>query len=276
MKKRENEDNAIESFIEILQKLKGVVYKKESFPEKENRKTKDVEAILAPKDIDVQSPKIAVEHTIIEAHEYQIAYANQSYDLVIKINQKCQGKLPINYHFQIIIPPALIIGSNNKSRNRFVEEISNWVLDMAKTLNIGQWTSKLYNGYKVTLECAESISQLNGIGRLTTGPKEPENERQNRFYRAIEEKLPKLIKYKEKGYSTALLLEDVSGSYSNLGSLYYSEFQSKIDYVISFISYENKMIVGNVCKNNEEIPDNLRFSFGIKPIIGCKMNFKFL
>ncbi|MGA2093153.1 MAG: hypothetical protein ABSH16_07080 [Sedimentisphaerales bacterium] len=269
-----NEINAITAFIEILRKIKGVEYKIGSFPEKENRNTQDVEVILVPKDKDVQSPKIAVEHTIVEAHEDQIAYVNQSYDLVMKINQKCQGKLPTNYHFQLVIPPALIVDTSNKSRDQFVEGISNWVLDIAETLNANQWSSQLYNGHKVSLGCDKSISELNGkIGRYTTGPKEADKERQDRFRRAIEEKLPKLIKYKEKGCSTALLLEDISGRHSNSGDnlkelipdKYHSEFQSKIDYVVIFVSFEEEMIVGKVWKEGsqlyEEIPYNRRFSF---------------
>ena len=80
MKKKENEINACNAFIEILQRIKGVEYYPERWPEKENRNIPDVEVILAPKDKNGQLPKIAVEHTIIEAHDKQIAYVNQSYD----------------------------------------------------------------------------------------------------------------------------------------------------------------------------------------------------
>ena len=275
---KENEINAITAFIEILQKIKGVEYKIDSLPEEENRNTQDVEAILAPKDIDVQSPKIAVEHTIIEAHEDQIAYVNQSYDLVIKINQKCLGKLPTNHHFQLVIPPALIVDTSNKSREQFVEEISSWILGMAKTLNTDQWSSQLYNGHEVLLECCGSVSEWNGkIGRMPTRPKEADKERQVRFRRAIEEKLPKLLKYKEKEekYFTALLLEDVSGIHRNPGNnlkelipdQYHSKFQLNVDYVVIFVSYEKKMIIGNVWKEEsqlyEQIPDNRRFPIKI-------------
>ncbi len=145
---------------------------------------------------------------------------------------------------------------------------------MAKTLNADQSYSKSYNGHKVLLICVGSFSELNGkIGRMSTRPKEAEKERRDRFRRAMEEKLPKLIKYKEKGYATAFLLEDISFSHINSGdnlkelipNQYYSEFQSKIDYVVIFVSNEKKMIVGNVWKEESqlysEIPDDRRFSF---------------
>jgi hypothetical protein len=270
---KENEKNACDAFIKIILKIKGTEYRIDEFPEETNRSSQDVEVILTPKDKNEQSPKIAVEHTIVEAHEEQIAYVNQSYDIVEKINQRCQGKLPTNRHFQIIIPPALLVNTSKKDRDLFIEEMSGCIPDVAETLNAKQWSSQLYNGHKVSLKCVGSVAGFNGkIGRMPTRPEEAEKERQDRFRRAIEEKIPKLIKYKEKGFATALLLEDVSFSHSNPGddlkalipNQYHSEFQLKIDYVVIFVSNEKKMIVGNVWKEKSqlyaEIPDNRRFN----------------
>jgi len=146
---------------------------------------------------------------------------------------------------------------------------------MAETLKADdQWTSQLYNGHKVSLICGGSIlEELNGtIGRVSTRPKETDKERRDRFRRAIKEKLPKLIKYKEKGFDTAFLLEDVSFSHALpkddwkdlIHSQYHSEFQLKIDYVVILFSDEDKMIRGNVLKEGSqiyaEIPDNRRFN----------------
>lgn len=273
---KRNEENACNAFIEILRKIKGVEYYPERWPEKENRNTQDVEVILAPIDKDEHSPRIAVEHTIVEAHKEQIAYVNQSYDIVEKINQRCQGKLPTNRCFQLVIPPALVTDTNKESRVQFVEEMSNWIPDIAETLTTDdQWYPQLYNGHEVLLICRGSYSELNGkIGRMPTRPREADKEKQDRFQRAIEEKLPKLIKYKEKEekYETALLLEDVSGIHYHLGNRwselipnqYQLEFQLKIDYVVIFISNKEKMIVGGVWKEKKqlylEIPDNRRFN----------------
>ena len=270
----ENEVNACNAFIDILKKIKGVEYEIDSSPEKENRKTPDVEVILAPKDKDGQSPKIAVEHTIVEAHENQIAYVTQSYDVVEKINLKCQGQLPTDRYFQLCVPPPLIVGTSIKSRNQFVEEMICWISDVAKTLTTDQWSYQLYKEYKVLLYCGGSHPEMNGkVGRMPTRPEEAEKERQDRFRRSIKDKLPKLIKYKEKGFATALLLEDISFSHALptdnwkdlIPNQYHSEFQLKIDYVVIFVSNEKKMIVGNVWKEGSqiyaEIPDNRRFSF---------------
>jgi hypothetical protein len=152
--------------------------------------------------------------------------------------------------------------------------MSNWIPDIAETLSTDdQWSSLLYNEHEVTLMCNGSLVELNGtIGRMPTRPKEADKERRDSFRRTVEKKMPKLLKYKEKGYSTALLLEDVSFSHARpkdnwkdlIPHQYHSEFQQKIDYVVIFVSNEKKMIVGNVWKEESQIyadiPDNRRFS----------------
>jgi len=268
----ESAKNACNAFIDILQKIKCVTYKEVGRPDKKNRKTPDVDFILAPKSENEQSPKIAVEHTIVEAHEEQIAYVRQLDGIEKEIGQRCKGKLPIDYCFNLIAPPSLIVGMNKKNRDQFVEEMSGWMPDVAKSLTTDQESSRLYNGHEVSLWCIGSCSDLNGtVGMMSTRPENAKKEGRDRFRRAMEEKLPKLITYKEKGFSTALLLEDVSFSHSNPGvnlkdlipHQYHSEFQSKIDYVVIFVSQKNKMIVGLVWKEESqlysEIPDNRRF-----------------
>ncbi len=270
---KENEINACNAFIEILQKIKGVAYDIVDYPEENNRNTQDVEAILAPKCDNGQSPKIAVEHTIVEAHNNQMLYVDQLHDIEKEIGQRCQGKLPTGYCFALILPPPLIVGMSRKSREQFVKEISDWIPDAARPLTTDRWSSCLYNGHKVSLWCVGSSLELNGtMGLVSARPEEAKKEREDRFRRAIEEKLPKLMKYKDNGYSTALLLEDISFSHANpkadwkdlIPNQYHSEFLSKIDYVVIFISNKKKMIVGSLWKEESqlyaEIPENRRFS----------------
>lgn len=275
---KKNEENACKAFIEILKEISGVTYKIDDLPEEKNRTTQDVEAILAPKDEDRQSPRIAVEHTIIEAHDKQIAYVNQLNDVVEEINRKCHDKLPTDRYFSLSIPPALVRGTKVEI-DQLIEEMSRWVLNVAETSTVsqfnqfGKWVSRFYKGHKAWLTCGDTFSGRNGnIGMMSTSPENAEKERRDRFRRAIEEKLPKLVTYKEKGFATALLLEDVTFSHRNPGDnwkdlipdQYHSEFQSKIDYVVIFVSQEKKMIVGLVWKEESqlysEIPDNRRFT----------------
>ena len=162
---------------------------------------------------------------------------------------------------------------SKKKRAEFVEKMISWIPCKAKTLTTRQESSESYNRHTVSLHCVGSCLELNGtVGMISERPEEAEKERQKEFHRAIEEKLPKLIKYKEKGYTTALLLEDISFSHCRpednwkdlIPNQYHSEFQLKIDYVVIFVSNKKKMIVGNVWKEGSqiytEIPDNRRFS----------------
>lgn len=272
--KKKSEENAGDAFIEILQKIKGVTYKKVCRPDEKNRSTQDIDFILVPKYEKDKYPKIAVEHTIVEAHEKQKKYVIQLNSIEKEIDQRCQGKLPINYCFNLIAPPSLIEGMNNKKKGQFIEEMLSWIPDVAKSLTTNKQSSRIYNKHKVTLWCVGSFSEFNGtIGMISLRPDDAERERHDRFRRAIEDKLPKLIKYKEKGYVTVLLLEDISLSYLNPGGnlkglipdQYHSEFLSKIDYVIIFFSREDKMFRGHIWKEESktysEIPYNRMFKF---------------
>lgn len=269
---KKNAENACTAFIDILRKIKGVTYKKVDRPDEKNRKAPDVDFILAPTDENRKFPRIAVEHTIIEAHEGQKDYVNRLDDIGREIDQRCRGRLSIEYCFTLSTPPSLIVRMKKKDREQFVEEMSCWIPEAAKSLTTDQQSSQLYNGHKISLWCVGSCSGLNGtIGMTSTRLGNAKKQRQGRFRRAIEEKLPKLIKYKEEGFATALLLEDVSAVYTNprdnskylMSHQYLSEFQSKIDYVIIFVSQGEKMFLGLVWKEESqlysEIPDNRRF-----------------
>lgn len=279
-RERENEKNACNAFIEILRKITGVEYCPESWPEKENRNNQDVEVILAPKDEKKQAPKIAVEHTIVEAYESQIAYVKQSYDIVEKINQRCEGKLPQDRFFILAIPPSLIRG-NREEIDKLINCLSSCIPNIAKSLHNHQGFLLSYNAQKIWLKCSGSYSKMNGkIGRGSTSPDNKKEERKKRFHRAIEEKIAKLIKYKEKQkYATALLLEDVSGVHVELTDHWRDlipekwrlDFQLKIDYVAIFVSVEKEMIIGNIWKEKAqlyaEVPSNRRFNFHQEKVI---------
>lgn len=271
---KDNEKNACNGFIEILKKIKGVEYEIEGSPEEENRNTQDVEVILVSKDKDGQYPRIAVEHTIIEAHNNQILYVKQLCDIEKEVDRRCKGKLPTDRFFELIVPRPLIVGTNKKSRNQFIEKMTIWILDEAKKLNADQESTILYNKSTVSLQCLRNpyLEPIGKIFTMRTRPEKAEEERLSRFRRSLDDKLPKLIKYKEKEekFDTALLLEDVSLAYSRsdwrelIPNEYHSKFQS-IDYVVLFFSVAEKMVRGLVWKEKSQlypkisqIPDNRR------------------
>ncbi|MBN2590270.1 MAG: hypothetical protein JXA96_10445 [Sedimentisphaerales bacterium] len=269
---RTNSDNACHAFIQIIEQIKGIKYEISQRPDEKNRQTQDVDFIIEPTDKKEQSPKIAVEHTIIEAYEEQIAYVNQSYDIVKEINKRCEGKLPKDRYFKISIPQDFIVKASKRIRNCLIKEMEGWIPNIAKNLNIREQCSLFYNKQKIWLECGGSSSKLNGkVVRIPMSPDKDIWKRKERFRRSIEQKLSKLVKYKENDFTTALLLEDVSGIHCKssdhwsdlIPTQYQSEFQTKIDYVVIFDSYRNEMILGLIWKEGSkiysEIPENRRF-----------------
>lgn len=84
--KKLNEKNACKAFIEILKKITGVEYNKESSPDEQSSAIPDIDWILILKDS--RSHRIAVEHTIVESFENQIVYVHHSSDVVKQINEK--------------------------------------------------------------------------------------------------------------------------------------------------------------------------------------------
>ena len=267
--KKVNEENACNAFIEILEKITGVEYEKEDSPDEHSGASSDVDYILISKD--GRSHRIAVEHTIVESFEKQIAYVNQSYDVVEQINVQCQGKLPANRYYILTVPHPLIKSLKRKRKKRFVEDMYLWVSDIAKTLTTDQWSSQTYNNQEVTLICGGSHPEMNGnVGRIPEQPQDSDKLKRERFRRAIKDKLPKLKKYKRKGITTSLLLEDIGGILLDLRrrrrDLKITQrfwISKSVDYVIILRSNNQRMVSCNVWKEKRHwystIPRDRRF-----------------
>jgi len=268
--KKVNEENACNAFIEILEKITCVEYEKENSPDEQSNKFSEVDYILISKD--GQSHRIAVEHTTVESFEKQIAYVNQSYDVVSQINFQCKGSLPTDHYYILVVPPSFIGSLKRKRKKKFVKDISFWILDVAKTLHADQCCSRIYNDEEVILTCGGSHPEMNGnVVRIPTQPMEVERLKRERFRRSIKDKLPRLIRYKVKRFTTALLLEDISGvlrdyqaRWKNLSIIQRLFIRIFVDYVVIFFSNNQKMIVGNVWKEKRclysTIPYNRKFS----------------
>ena len=73
------------------------------------------------------------------------------------------------------------------------------------------------------------------------------------------------MKYKEQGFKTALLLEDVAGTLRGSTLSGYENSLEEVDYIVVFVSNEERMIIGNVWKERSVwhsfLPGNRRFSF---------------
>jgi len=73
------------------------------------------------------------------------------------------------------------------------------------------------------------------------------------------------MKYKERGFKTALLLEDVAGTLRGSTLSAREIGLDEVDYIVVLVSNEDRMIIGNVWKERSvwysSVPSNRRFSF---------------
>jgi hypothetical protein len=233
--KKPNELNARDAFITILRSLTGIEDWESESPDEVNRSTRDVDFLLFPSSN--ENDKIAVEHTRVESFEGQIKYVKRSYDIVDSINAGCRERLPHTRYYILTAPPIIVGFLVGKSRERFVRAISSWVVETApKLLLVDSSEQTEYEGHKITLTCGGDGAHMNGnVGRI---PQQPENQKSlqhDRLGRAVRDKIPKLTKYKERGFKTALLLEDVAGT------LYGSTLRDceisleEVDYIVVFL-----------------------------------------
>ena len=268
--KKPNELNARDAFITILRSLTGIEDWESESPDEVNRSTRDVDFLLFPSSN--ENDKIAVEHTKVESFEGQIKYVNQSYDIVDCINDGCRERLPHDRFYILNIPPEIVDTLETmRNREQFVSDLSCWVVETAPKLLLAEdWTRIEYEGHKVTLSCGGNCELKNGnVGRI---PQQPENQKalqHDRLGRAVGNKVSKLTKYKEHGFKTALLLEDVAGTLYGSTLRGFENDLEEVDYIVVFVSNEERMIVGNVLKEKSVwysfVPGNRRFQFPIEP-----------
>jgi len=269
--KKKNECNAAVAFSLILSDITGKDYVLINSPDEHNRSTPDIDYVFRVE----SEPEsfVAAEHTIIESFERQIEYVNRSFDIVSEINQRCQKAIPMDKYFFLAVPDSLVNSLNRTARNAFVAEISPRIIKECAQMKIDENRKIFFNDYEIWLMCNGDSSKMNGnVFRIPKAPDKGKVLQRHRLSRSLIEKLPKLCKYKLKGFSTALLLEDVSGSlrfdgfYGNSIRLFYRLVISLfVDYVVVFDSNAGRMVVGNLWKNKKlwykETPCPKRYHF---------------
>src|ERR1019366_8914443 len=125
----------------------------------------------------------------------------------------CRERIPSDRYYSLTVPPIMVDSLVSKrSRELFVSKLSSWVVEAApKLLLVDSCIQTDKWQRKITLTCLGDCANLNGkVGRMPQGPENQKAQQSDRLGRALREKLPKLTKYKEQGFKTALLLEDVA------------------------------------------------------------------
>lgn len=251
--KKPNEISACNASVRVFNALTGFQYRIGRWPDEENRSSEDVECILVSDA--QQAPEIAVEHTIVEPFEGENEYVKESHAIIEYINVKCAGRIPGDRYYFLVLPLRLVKSLRRKARERLVETISLWVAGTAPGLQIDDDAETDYEGHRIWLMCSGSGPGMNGnVWRIPTKPEDCERLWVHRLERAIKDKLPKLSKYKDNGFETALLLEDISGSLRDLGqqdkarTCIQGLVGAEVDYIIVFASRNERMVVGTVWK----------------------------
>jgi hypothetical protein len=268
--KKPNELNARDAFITILRSLTDIEDWESESPDEVNRSTRDVDFLLFSSSN--KNDKIAVESTRVDSFDGQIEYVNRWHKIVCSVNDGCGERIPPDRYYFLAVPPITVDSLvKNSSRQQFVSYLTSWVVETApKLLLVDSYIQTEYEGHKITLTCSGNHERLNG--NVWSMPEEPEDQKalqRKRLGRAVSDKLPKLTKYKDMGFRTALLLEDVAGTLrgSTLSSREFS--LEDVDYIVVFVSNEDRMIIGNVWKERSVwysfVPGNRRFLFPREP-----------
>jgi len=273
--KKNNEHNAATAFSLILSAITGSTYSLIESPDEQNRKTSDIDYVFGTSA--GTKRLVAAEHTIVESFEGEIGYVKWSFDIVAEINALCHAAIPSDRYFFLTIPDGLVSSLDSSKRKAFVAEISPTIEVGCTRLRIDEHAKILFKDHELWLMCKGSHPDMNGnVFRIPKAPENGELLQRRRLARSLVKKLPKLCKYKLKRFSTALLLEDISGGLSGIGFhgkslqlLHRIAIRLFVDYVVVFASHNGCMVVGNVWKEkrlwHKNVPYPRRYHFRIEP-----------
>ena len=268
--KKPNEESACQAFSLILAQITGRPYRLREAPDETNRATKDIDYIFAAPG---SRREVAAEHTIVESFEGQLAYVNKAFDIVAEINALCKNSLPKDHFYFLAIPDALIHSLDRPGRARFVSEMAPLVAGKSRRLRNEKHVTLRYHEHEIWFLHRGSHPEMNGnVYHVQRTPDQAGLLVRLRLARALNQKLPKLLRYRLTGFTTALLLEDISGALSGLGGnassvgmLHRVAMWLLVDYLVVFASNNQHMVVGNVWKEHwrwhRNVPYSRRYHF---------------
>ena len=134
MRFRANEVDAINCFIDILEKIYKIKYVIDKRPDEENRKTEDIDFIIKSEN---KFDKIAVEHTIIESFLRQIEYVNAHRDIIQQVEKELSSEMPNDRYFIISFSHNLLKDRNKKALIQLKELLKIEILKSIRSLKIG-------------------------------------------------------------------------------------------------------------------------------------------
>ena len=257
--KKKNEIHALESVVTLFRHL-GILSgdpERILYPDEENSTSEDIDCI-----VELNRQRIAIEHSVIEYYPGQLVYANNSFEFMNEINDLVGGILSNDLHYILLIDPYLIIDKRKPEMKKLAIKIQEEFIANIDIIGIEKMHVFFYNNLPVSIFCDSIDGIQNGkVYRAQTSPSvNLEIKTTERVRVFFEKKLPKLIRYRLKGYSTLLVIEDISGRFMTqidrkmIGLWNWLRCFLFVDYIIIFVSINNQMVVANLWKKKYHWP----------------------
>src|ERR1039457_1478623 len=148
--KRQNELNAADGIAQIFTDMTGTKYTVIGSPDEGTSSFKEVDFLLVPESS--SSPRLAMEHTRVEAFAGQMTYVNRSYEIVSQVAAKCNGNRPSDRYYILVVTDLLVNALIKKAAIAcFVDSVSEWVMAAAPELHIDQHQKWHYMDNEVML-----------------------------------------------------------------------------------------------------------------------------
>jgi hypothetical protein len=251
------QNEALDALLHIMPSITSAKYAHERSTG--NERSEREETCFVLNSMSEGQPSLAVEHAGIDAFKDQAAVKNRSFDVVAEIAARCEGNLPKDRYYYLVVPDQPVETLRRQAITRFVETISPWIVKAAPTLQIDVYADMHYEDSCVLLVCGGSHPMINGtIGRVPGRTNNQEDPTAEGLWRAIEHGLGRFSRYKENGFRTLLSLQDVPGEIHPSMLIEIENDREKeilitdlVDYIIVFTSAEDGMMVGNVWKEKD-------------------------
>jgi len=210
--KHDNQDDACEFVREIVSVRTGESIALTDRPDLEHRDIKAVEELW-----ESSSRRYAVEHTLIESFEGQVANFAKIERLLVPVKQMLAGRLPGRF--------ALAVRETDTSAARVDfaaahQEITRLVLEAASGLRVGDTVSLRSQALPFELRLHLRFKEDSRLVLYTDIEGDAEELRLERVRRALDAKCPKLATWAHDGRRSILILEANDMQHSNVSVVY--------------------------------------------------------
>ena len=210
--KRSNQDDACEFVREIVavrtREPIALTYR----PELEHRNIEAVEELW-----ESSSRRYAVEHTLIESFEGQLANLAKIERLLVPVKNMLAGRLPGRFALAVRETDTSTARANFAAAH---QEIARLVLEAASGLNVGDTVTLRSQALPFELRLHLRFKEDSRLILYTDIEGNAEELRLERVRRALDDKCPKLATWARDGRTSILILEADDIQHSNVAVVY--------------------------------------------------------